>query len=238
MMNEKEIKIQNINDVMQNFSGPIAVWVPDVEDNKRVEDSDLAAAVQFALENNLPAISCPADAVGRIWPWLEGTGVKIYAQFCMDVAACEYAVALSELCACIRAAFLDGADGVQVFVSPSDLPRFANEIAPVWDDLFFGKTLSIGLNILDVKPLDLENILENVKKLRASSVVFAVPEFNEKTSDFVGRIYGAINAWDDASPALHLAAGIEVVPMDMTAQLIEKIRPDMAKESLYWVSWQ
>ena len=222
MINIKEI----FND--ENIIKSVSLWLADSGDS-----SDLAGAAEYAAEMNIPLLSVAPGDVTVIWPWVEKLRVKIVSRFDGLVGD-----AVSNLVVNIKSVFKQGADGAQVIVKLSDLNRFADSVASVRNDLFFNKSLSIGLDMFEVWPLNWENVFDVLKKLHASSLLLILTHDDMEKSDFTGRIYGALTAWD-ANPdmELHVMLGESWARAEQVYRLVAAIRPELLNKLKFFVSY-
>ncbi len=214
------------DDIINEFNGRMAIWaIP-------ADDVDLAGVAEYVVSNRIDMISVATDSVARIWPWLEGTGVKIMTRFYVPLHARGNAIA--DLTAQINTAFKHGADGAQIFVHLIDLPRFVSELHAVRDGLFFNKDLCIGIDADEIDALDWGDVFSALNKINATSFVLALPKYSGDKSDWVGRVYGALNSWDFGGE-LHFACTQNLVPMAQAARLVDALRADIAPRARFWV---
>lgn len=211
-------------DIIDEFSPNAVLWC-----NDDMEDTELAAMAQVAVENKIPLMSCSAHQVARLWPWLEKSRVKIMARFMAEnMHGASAPDVASSLARDIISAFRNGASGAQVFIKFSDLTNFVNQIGAVRDDLFFNKKLSIGLDILEIDSSDVVAMFENLKKIRADAVIFTLSKDRGDKSDFVGRVYGMLDLWDsNFSCALHFAPMENLVRFDQVRRLVDTMQPKL-----------
>lgn len=184
-------EIFNDEDVVKTIS----LWVPDGSDG-----ADLAGAAEFITDMKIPAVSVAPNEIKVVWPWLEKLNLKLMTRF--NVANINEHT-MSELAVDIKTAFKNGADAAQIIVKLSDLERFVDSFVSVRADLFFNKDLCIGLDIFDVWPLDWERVFESLKKIQASALLLILSHEDKEKSDFTGRIYAALSAWN-ANPDMEL----------------------------------
>ncbi len=221
----------NAIEIIENFSGTCGIWM------SACEDGDMARVAEYAIAHDVKYISVVPDAVARVWPWLEKTGIQIYARFYMDAPARAYMGAMSDLCTRVRAAFANGADGAQIFIKHSDLRRFVGEMLAIRDDLFFNKKLCIGVEISDIEPSDWASVFDALAQIRADAVIFAITKYDVNKSDFVGRVYGALDMWNGGDMELHFALGVNYIPMEQAMRLVQKMQPTIAPNTKFWVRW-
>ncbi|MBR4860531.1 MAG: hypothetical protein IKV10_04480, partial [Alphaproteobacteria bacterium] len=113
-----------------------------------------------------------------------------------------------------------------------------DQVAIIRDDLFFNRELVIGLDIGDIDSDDWANLFNELKRINASAVCFVLTKDMGKKSDFVGRVYGMLNAWDsEFSGALHFALENRPERIDQARRLVESIRPELAKDLRFFVNY-
>ena len=218
------------NEIFDEVKDNTALWCgPDCV------GADLAAAAGVAITNKLKAISVLPNAVAEVWPWLENTNVKIITRFIVNEKPEDDV--MSGLVSHISASFRDGADGAIIFVRLCDLDRFVSTLSCVRDDLFFNKTLSIGLDINEINHDDWDSVFEKLKFVRVDSVTLVLSHDDGDKSDFVGRIYAMLNAnIGDWGGALHFIVGENPARMDQVYRLTEQLRLNMVPKMLFWVN--
>ena len=90
----------------------------------------------------------------------------------------------------------------------------------------------------EVDSYDWQNLFQNLQKINASSVVLVLTKDIGKKSDFVGRIYGLLNAWDDNNKFdLHFALGPNFMRIEQVVRLIESMKPDLLQGTKFWVNF-
>ncbi len=216
----------DVKEILGDFKGGVAVWA------SAGDDMALAAMVQDALDAGVHLISCAPEAVGTLWPWLEKANVKIIPRF--YCAAGVRDADMSELAMRINAAFKSGADGAQVFVRAADVEKFVAQIGVIRDDLFFNKMLTVGIDINEIGPFDWGVLFNALRRVRADGVMLALPRYDGDKSDFVGRIYAAMTAWDfDGELQLYCAAA--PVPTAQAVRLIAAMQPKVEERTKIFV---
>lgn len=200
--------------------------------------TDLAAMTERAVDGHMPIISVAPDAVATVWPWLEKTSVRIFSRFYLDGFTVSSAgAAVSDLAVRINASFRRGAAGAQIFVRYRDLNSLVDMMRPVRDDLFFNKDLSIGVDIGDVNPCDLGAMFEMLRRINASSVVFANARDKGAKSDFVGRVYGLLGAWPtDWDGGLDFAFGDNAMRIEQAWRLVTSVRPQLMERTRFFIN--
>ena len=208
----------------------VGLWLADDGDS-----ADLAGAAEYAVDMNVRDLSVVPAQVNVVWPWVEKLKVKIMSRFYVDSAVGD---TISPLAVNIKSVFRQGADGAQVIVKLNDLNRFADSIVSVRDDLFFQKDLSVGLDIFEVWPLDWEDVFGALKKIQASSLLLILTQDTHEKSDFTGRIYGALSAWDaDSNMELHVMLGESFARAEQVYRLVAKMRPELLSKLKFFVSY-
>ncbi len=216
----------DVKEFLDDFSGSLAVWAAGVD------AMDLAATVQDALAGGIKVISCNADAVATLWPWLEKTGVKIIPRFYCGAGARD--ADISELATKINTAFKSGADGAQVFVRFADIEKFVTQIGVIRDDLFFNKTLIIGVDINEVGPFEWSHLFDALHRVRANGLMLALTKYAGDESDFVGRVYAALSALD-FDGALQFYCGDAAVPVNQAACLMAALQPQAVSRAMFFI---
>lgn len=202
-----------------------------------MDATDLADAVQFANARQLSDISVAPNMIQTVWPWLEGRPVKIMTRFYLEQKKITEEH-VSDITVRINSALRQGANGAQVFVDVDALGDLVEQTHVVRDDLFFNKDLSIGLDIGDIGPFDWSNVFANLRKINASSVVFAFTQDTGDKSDFVGRIYAMLNAWDLQNKFnLHFAFGPNFMRIEQAQRLVQQVRPMLMDGLRFWISF-
>ena len=208
-----------------------ALWAKSNKDS-----ADLAYLADFAVANKIDLISVGEDYVNIIWPWLENKKIKIFSRFYLekDINKSDN---ISETIKNINHVFKQGADGAQIFINYNDLNLFVSQTYLIKDDLFFNKELFIGLNICDVVPLDWGNLWVNIRKIRANGLIFAFPVDKGNKSDFVGRLYAAIESWpNDFKCDLHFVLGDNDLRINQTKRLVEIMKPSLVNNLKFFIN--
>ncbi len=215
----------DVKAMLNDFAGDVAIWAGGAD------DAELAGMAQAAVNAGIDLISCPPGVESTLWPWLERMPIKIITRFYMGARVNSDTV--SELTSKINASFKQGAAGAQIFVRFADLEKFAAAIYPVRDDLFFNHDLFVGIDIDDVGPYDWGHLFDLLNKIRASGLMLVLTKYSGDKSDFVGRVYGALNAWK-FDGALHFVCGEYAVPVHQAARLISGVRPELAAKTRFF----
>lgn len=206
----------------------VSLWLPDSGDS-----ADLVGAVEYAAEMNVSMLSVKPTDVGVIWPWVEKLKLKTVARF---DAVCGDAI--SGLVVDIKSVFKQGADGAQIIVKLNEIDRFVNSIESVRDDLFFNKTLSLGLDVFEIWPLDWDLVFDSLKKIHASSLLLILTHDDMEKSDFTGRIYGALMAWNaNSDMELHVMFGESWSRAEQVYRLVKALRPELLNKLKFFISY-
>jgi len=198
--------------------------------------ADLAAAAGVAITNKLRAVSVSSDAIAEIWPWVENTNIKIIARFMVEQDIdVDF---MSNLSSKISSAFREGANGAIVFVHMRNMEHFITELKYIRDDLFFNKSLSIGLDINEIGHDDWESVFKMLQSVRADSLTLFLSNDDGDKSDFVGRVYAMLKAnMADWHGTLSFIAGDNVVDrIDQFYRLAQLLRFDASQTMLFWVN--
>ena len=197
---------------------------------------DLARMVEVATQHNAHVVSVLPDVVPTVWPWLEDKNVKIYARFYLSEKRVTEKQ-ISDITVRINNALRQGACGAQIFLRAGALSGLVDQTYVVRDDLFFDKDLSIGLDIADIDAHDWDMIFENLRKINATSVVIVFTNDTGDKSDFVGRIYGMLNAWVGENKFdLHFAFGPNFMRIEQAMRLVQQMRPNLMDGLRFWIN--
>ncbi len=209
----------------------MALWCP-----VKTDGTDLAYYAEFAVSNRLDYTSVSVDAVKIMWPWLENKKVKIMARFYLDKKF-DFKNGLSNLVTDINAVFKQGADGIQIFISMNELGNMVEQLYAIRDDLFFNKELFIGLDINDIDICAFDNLWNALNKIRADGLVLAFPVDKGDKSDFVGRIYGLLDAWQkNLKIKLHFVLGENMLRIQQVKRLTQSMQPDLMSDIRFFVN--
>lgn len=215
--------------ILEEIGGRAALWIA-----AGAEDTDLAGMAEYAVDRGMRAISVAPDAVATMWPWLEKTNVKIIARFYMHS---KNESDISELTAHVNATFKQGADGAQIFMKLSELGAFVDEVHLIRDDLFFNKDLSVGLDLGALDAMEWRGVFANLRRVNATSLILALPRDAGDKSDFVGRLYGALDGWDaDFKGNLHFALGQNFLRIDQAHRLVQKMCPEISERAKFFIN--
>ena len=199
-----------------------------------LDSSDLIHIAESVLEKDIGTISVAPEHVDRLWAWLETSFTQIIARFVPEFSK---DMDISDLSKQINSVFKKGASGAQVFIDVSRLPDLVSNLGSVRDDLFFNKTISIGLNMGDVMPNAWGDVFTCVGSLRADALVLGFSGQSDKSSDFVGLVYGLINDLpDNMYPELHFMLGNDVSRIEQVWRLFSQLRPDFLQKLKFFVN--
>ncbi|MBD5391715.1 hypothetical protein HDR66_02825, partial [bacterium] len=203
-----------MDEFFQENASRVGLWCGAADD-----DADLAGVADMIAARGLSMISALPDDVMRLWAWLEGRPAKILARFYLPPRGGADVNAISDMTARINAAFKQGAAGAQIFMRAADLESFADMIAPVRDDLFFNRDFSIGLDIGDIDATDWERIFDIVRRLHVGALTLVLTRDAGVRSDFVGRVYAALNNWGDVNCDLHFVPARHFIRIEQVLRL-------------------
>ena len=202
-----------------------------------MDATDLADAVHVADVQKLSVVSVAPNMVQTVWPWVEGNNIKIMSRFYLGGKKITEEQ-ISDITVRINTSLRQGANGAQIFLSYNALAGLVEQTHVVRDDLFFNKDLAIGMDINEIGPFDWGDVFENLRKINASSVIFVFARDAGDKSDFVGRLYGMLNAWDATNKfSLQFAFGPNLVRMEQTMRLVQQMRPDLMTGLRFWVNF-
>ncbi|MBD5388752.1 hypothetical protein HDR63_00670 [bacterium] len=191
-----------------------------------VDPSDLAGAAAIASARGIGGISAPASAMGTLWPWVERSPIVLQARI--------PAQRVGDAAATITAAFKHGASSAQILLPAKKFGSFVDELCPIRDDLFFNKELILGLALNDMDPLSWADVFDGVRRVRADGLLL---DATGDMPDFVGRIFGMLDAWDDAfDGALQIWADHDGARMEQAVRLIQKMRPRVLGRTCVFMS--
>lgn len=200
-----------------------------------MESVDLAGAASVAIDKSLDTVSVSPESVPVIWPWLENKKIKILARFYVSGGGGDDVSALSEN---VNRAFKQGADGVQIFVPMNNLDDFVTNIFAIRDDLFFNKGLFIGFDINEIGPFDWQHLYAVLKKIRVDGVVLALPRDDGNKSDFVGRVYAALDAWNlDNRCEINFVVGNSIERIEQACRLVNIMQPQLQHSVRFFINF-
>lgn len=222
----------DMDSFLSEINSRVGVWC-----GGEIDGAELARMVEFATDYNVDVLSVLPGAVSVVWPWVEAQDKKIIGRFYMNDDNIDERV-MSDLTARINASIKQGACGAQVFVRYKHLKSMIDQVAIIRDDLFFNRDLVVGLDIGDIDSDDWPDLFHELKRINASAVLFVLTKDAGKKSDFVGRVYGMLNAWDsDFGGALHFALENRPERIDQARRLVESIRPNLLSGLRFFVNY-
>ena len=224
--------MMNNDIIFDDFSQNTALWC-----GGDMEQGELARAVEYVLENKMHMISVPAEVVKVVWPWLERTDVKIVSRFYLTGNKISEKQ-ISDATININNVFKQGANGAQVFLRNAGLGELVEQTHVIRDDLFFDKDLIIGLDIADVEPCDWESVYEKLRKINASALMLVLTRDMGIKSDFLGRFFGAMNAWNpDNNFDLHFMLGNNPMRIEQVMRIAKQTKPHLLKNMRFFVNY-
>lgn len=217
--------------IFDELKDKAGVWCPG-----ELDAGDLARVVEFVTEKKLNVISVSPDSVVTVWPWLEDKFVKIMTRFYLSDKKITEAQ-ISDITIRINNVFKQGAHGAQVFLPYCALGDLVEQTHVIRDDLFFDKELEIGIDVGDIDVFEWEKLFEKLRKINASSVLFVFTKDTGKKSDFVGRIYAMLNAWNNENNFdLHFAFGQNFMRIEQVWRLVESVKPGLMQRVKFLVN--
>lgn len=221
---------------MNSFFDEIEV-VPAIWCGADTDGADLARMTGLVTERGINMISVVPDVVSTVWPWIEGRPIDLFGRFYVNDDNIDESV-MSDLTVRINSSFKQGANGAMVFVRYKHLRPMIDQVAIIRDDLFFNRDLVIGLDIGDIDSCDWSDLFHELKRINASAVCFVLTKDTGKKSDFVGRVYGMLNAWDsEFSGALYFALENRPERIEQARRLVESMRPELMSGLRFFVNY-
>ena len=222
----------DLNSFFSDIDGHAGIWC-----GADTTGTDLARMVEFITEQNVHDLSVLPDVAPIVWPWLEKNDINILGRFYLGGETVNTDV-ISDLTVQINQSFKHGANGAMVFVRYKNLHDMVNQVAFVRDDLFFNRELVIGLDIGDIDSDDWTDLFQDLKRINASAVCFVLTKDNGKKSDFVGRVYGMLNAWDsEFGGELYFALENRPGRIEQAHRLVESLRPELMPGLRFFVNY-
>lgn len=218
--------------LFDDLKGNLALWCGAGSDA-----GDLARGAEFAIENKIDSVSVLPDMVRVVWPWLEQKTIKIMARFYVPDGEINETI-LSDVTVKINAALKNGANGAQVFVPYGLLGDLVDQTYVIRDDLFFDRDLTIGIDIGDVPVGEWGDLFQKLRRINASNVVWVMTRDTGNKSDFVGRMYAMLNAWDPENKFnLHFAFGPNFMRIEQAVRLVHAIKPELVAGMRVWINF-
>ena len=222
----------DLNSFFSDIDGHAGVWC-----GVDTKGADLARMVEFITEQKIHDLSVLPEVVPVVWPWLEKIDVNILGRFYLGDDTINTDV-ISDLTVQINKSFKHGANGAMVFVRYKNMHDMVAQVAFVRDDLFFNRKLVIGLDICDIDSDDWSDLFQDLKRINASAVCFVLTKDTGRKSDFVGRVYGMLNAWDsEFSGALYFALENRPERIVQARRLVESMRPELVSNLRFFVNY-
>ena len=214
--------------ILLTMNAPFAIWCAAGQDA-----TELARAAGMAIDNNVGAVSVAPGDVMTIWPWIENKHIQILPRFYLAQTDID---SVSDLTQEINTALKSGADGAIVFVGADQLSELVNQVYLIRDDLFFNKSAFIGLNVGTVGPFEWDCIFAALEKLRADGLVLALTNDTGDASDFVGRVYAALSAWNNSNMNLYFVLGTNRTRIEQAMRLVQSMRPELVDKIKFFVN--
>jgi hypothetical protein len=230
--NKSEAKISNQTLprlACQIFEKQIASWCDNIQDT-----NDTAIMANDILESGVDTISVPEEIVPFVWTCLEKSNVEIYTRYNFGVNDTDED--FNDLVKKINHVLKSGADGVQIFIKMENFMRFMDLLSLVRDDLFFGHKLCICMDINDIDISKWEMIFDKLRALRVDVFAISLEKDDGKRSDFMGRIYGMLNAWDFGG-ILHCIKINKNIRIDEIMRLTEMLQPDIYEKLRFFIEY-
>ena len=223
----KRVMMKSEN-ILEQIDAAFAVWCA-----AGVDATELARMASIAIERKIDVMSVAPDDVAVVWPWIENKKIKIFPRFYVNKSDVETVSGVSRD---INLAFKNGADGAMVFLSQNQLDFFVSQIYLIRDDLFFNKSFFVGLDISEIGPFDWKNVFLALAKVRADGLVLSLTNDTGDKSDFVGRLYAALDAWGDTNMSLYFVLGAKCVRIEQAMRLVQSMRPELVDKTKFFVT--
>ena len=220
------------NIIFDDLSDVASVWCDGA-----IDSGELARVAGVILDRNISFVSVVPECVPVIWPWLENKGVKILARFVLpDKKVTEQQV--SDVTMAINSAFKCGANGAQIFLPYSALAGLVEQTHIIRDDLFFEKDLSVAIDINQIDSDDWNDLFENLQKINATSLLLTMSKDMGDKSDFVGRLYGMLDVWENENNFdVHFAFDQNFQRIEQALRLIKSMRPELIKTTKVFINY-
>lgn len=197
------------------------------------DSNDLAYATSVAIEQHISDISVVPVSVPVVWPWVENKNIKIFSRFYLTGHASED---VSEITEKVNASFKQGANGAQIFLSLDDLDDFVSQLYLIRDDLFFNKSMIIGMDISEIGPFEWSHVFSMMNKVRATGLMLALTKDTGNDSDFVGRVYAALNALEYDNLELQFMLGQNKDRMEQVYRLVKSMKPQLLPNLKFFIN--
>lgn len=213
-----------IESLVNDVHNQLGVWGAATTDS-----TELARLADMMAARGIGMISVAPPAVRIMWPWLEDRAIKILPRFYFGGLRAPTDADISQLAVDINMSFKSGASGAIVFVAQRHLKVLVNALHVVRDDLFFNKELIIGLDIADIDACQWADVFDCIVRIRANGLMLALTREKGEKSDFVGRVYGALDAWKPDFPGdVYWMVGGNPVRGEQVMRLTADMRPDLS----------
>ena len=212
--------------IFDDIESLMALWI----DDSVVDTSELARVADIAINSKVNFVSMPTNAVKIFWPWVESKNVKILTRldFKIDMNH-DVDTDVSVFAKNVTGVFRSGADGVQVFIPAAGIAEFVDAIYSIRNDLFFGRYLSVAIDVDNMGDLNWNCIFATLSRIKPDSIlVFGNVEKFDANSDFVGRIFDMLENWN-LNADLHLMFGKNMLRVTQVLRLAERMRPEILK---------
>lgn len=220
-----------LNEIFSTNDERIAFMCDSVKDT-----NDLAPFAEVVIKNRVKLISVLPEEVSFLWTCLEHENVDILARYSFSATLKNIDKNMSDLSANIVNIFKQGANGVQIFLKMRDLEKFTDALSPIRDDLFFGHSLNIIIDILDIDFDKWDFVFEKLKVLKVNTFCVMLSEDMGNQSDYIGRVYSMLENWNFDGD-LHFMLSNNVERIDQTIRLIEKIRPELSSRVKFFLDY-
>jgi hypothetical protein len=220
------------NTIFDDFSSCVAMWCGDA-----VDTGELARDAGVIMDKKIPVVSVVPDSIKVIWPWIENVDTKILARFYVaDKKISEQQI--SDLTVNINDALKSGAHGAQIFLPYVAFAGLVEQTFVVRNDLFFNRFLSIGVDINEVDSCDWDDLFQNLHKINASALTLTLSKDMGDKSDFVGRVFGMLDSWnDDNNFELHFVLGQDFYRIEQVVRLIKSVKPELINVTKFFINY-
>lgn len=221
--------------LFEEIKDSIGIRCDDCQDS-----AELIHIADAVVSRHIPVISVPPEFVEPVWTWLENQPVDIIASFVLDVPrkkGFNKEQAMSDLSTQITSIFKKGATGAEVFLPLGELGFFADELISVRDDLFFNKTLSVGLDINHISSDDWVQVFADLNRMRVDALTLYFQGGKKDNDYFVGRIYALLELIADRyTGQLHFILGPDYEKIEQVWRLVAKMRPDLTSKVKFFLN--
>lgn len=212
-----------ITSLVDDVHSQLGVWGTAAADS-----AELARLADMTVASGVGMIAVAPSAVRIIWPWLEGHAIKIFPRFYFGTAHAPTDADISQLAVDINMSFKSGASGAIVFVAGHHLKSLVNALHIVRDDLFFNKELIIGLDVGDIDVSQWADVFDCMCRIRANGLMLALTRDRGNKSDFVGRVYAALDTWNPGfSGDVYWMVGENFLRGEQVMRLTASMQPEL-----------